>query len=136
MKFRDWALSAAWVIALVGTLLSLFYSAILMEEPCTLCWYQRIALFPLSVQLGIAAYHKDFPFAKYAYPLCVFGFLIAVYQSILPLMPVPKSCGTGGDCSEPMPLFLGIPFPWLSALGFVLIALFIRVGSTNRQISG
>lgn len=59
----DWIrknnLYSAWVISLFGLFLSLFVGEILEVEPCNLCWYQRIALFPLTILLGIAAYKQD-----------------------------------------------------------------------------
>ncbi len=128
MKLREWGLTFAWMVALGGMLVSLFFSAVLLKEPCNLCWYQRMALFPLAIQLGIAAYHSDKGVTRYAYPLCFLGFLMALYQSILPLMPAAAaSCGSNGNCLEEMPIFWDIQFPWLSAAGFVLIAGFIWI---------
>ena len=128
MNFREWNLVFAWVIALAGTLMSLFYTVIALSDPCPLCWYQRIALFPLSVQLGIAAYRRDESFCLYAYPLCFFGLAVALYQSILPALPnLQKSCGIHENCTTRLPEIFGIPFPWVSALGFLLIALLLRM---------
>lgn len=49
------ALALAFLIALVATLSALFIGEVLGKMPCTLCWYQRIAMFPLVVILGVAA---------------------------------------------------------------------------------
>lgn len=128
MKLKEWYLVFAWLIALTGTLMSLFYTAIVAKEPCYLCWYQRVALFPLAVQLGISAYRGDRSFALYTYPLCFFGFATAIYQALLAVWPeMHSSCGiNGGDCVSKMPHIFEIPFPWISALGFLLIALLLR----------
>ncbi len=129
MKVKEWSLVLAWVVALAGVLMSLFYSVVDLKEPCSLCWYQRIALFPLAVQLGIAAYRQDRSFALYAYPLCLVGLAAALYQSLLPFWPnLQRSCGSNGDCAEHLPTLFGMPFPWVSVLGFLLIVLFLRVG--------
>nr|CRI51382.1 hypothetical protein BN1224_UZG1_A_02370 [Chlamydia pneumoniae] len=45
---RSYALYFAWAISCAGTLISIFYSYILNVEPCILCYYQRICLFPLT----------------------------------------------------------------------------------------
>ncbi len=128
MKLKEWSLTLAWLVALGGTLMSLFYSTIMLHEPCNLCWYQRIALFPLAVQLGIAAYRSDRGFALYAYPLCFFGFVMALYQSFLPVIPGGgKSCGINGHCTADMSVVFGIQFPWISAAGFILIAWLIWI---------
>lgn len=108
--------------------MSLFYSIIVVSDPCNLCWYQRVALFPLSVQLGIAAYRRDELFSLYAYPLAIFGFVVSLYHSFLTFLPnMQKSCGIHGDCLSRLPQIFGIPFPWLSALGFLLIALLLKI---------
>jgi len=128
VKLIAWSPVLAWLVALIGALMSLFYSAVLSQEPCSLCWYQRIALFPLAVQLGIAAYRSDRQFAIYAYPLCLFGFIAALYQAFLPLLPsMQKACGVHGDCAHQTPFLFGIPFPWISALGFILLTFLIRL---------
>ena len=128
MRLKEWGLVLAWLTSLMGVLMSLFYSVIVLDEPCSLCWYQRIALFPLAVQLGIAAYRRDEAFALYAYPLCLFGFATALYQSLLPFWPsLQKSCGANRDCVEHLPALFGIPFPWVSAAGFLLILFFIKI---------
>ena len=38
---------------------SLYFSEVADFIPCTLCWYQRIAMYPLVVILGIAAVRRD-----------------------------------------------------------------------------
>ncbi len=48
-------LYAAWVVALAATLGALFVGEVMGQMPCVLCWYQRIAMIPLAVVLGIAA---------------------------------------------------------------------------------
>lgn len=127
MNLKEWSLAFAWLVALAGTLMSLFYSVVAASDPCSLCWYQRIALFPLCIQLGIAAYRHDRHFALYAYPLCFFGFATALYQSFLPVLPsMQKSCGLSGNCVSHLPHLFGVPFPWISAIGFLLIMILIR----------
>jgi len=39
----------AWIVSMVATLGSLFFSEIMMFPPCVMCWYQRICMYPLSV---------------------------------------------------------------------------------------
>ena len=48
------AIAAAWLVALLATVGSLYFSEIAGFVPCTLCWYQRIAMYPLVVILGVA----------------------------------------------------------------------------------
>ena len=64
-----------------ATLLSLFYSEIVQFVPCSLCWYQRIFMFPLVFIFGVAMYSRDRQIIKYIFPLISVGFLLALYQN-------------------------------------------------------
>ena len=50
---------AAWFVATLATIGSLFFSEIAKFTPCTLCWYQRIAMYPLVVILGMAMLRRQ-----------------------------------------------------------------------------
>ena len=50
------ALYLAWLIALTATLGALFIGEVMGRTPCVLCWYQRIAMFPLALILGLASF--------------------------------------------------------------------------------
>ena len=63
---RSTRLYLAWVVALVATLGSLYLSEVLGYRPCKLCWYQRIAMYPLALMLGIAAFRDDLRVRLYA----------------------------------------------------------------------
>lgn len=116
------ALYIAWTVSLLGVFLSIYFGEILKVEPCRLCWYQRIALFPQILFLGIAAYKNEKKIALYAFPLVVLGGLVAIYQSLSQIFPVLQShvfCGVSEHC------YLESFFPYLSSAGFLLIALFV-----------
>src|SRR3989338_2063143 len=49
----------ACLVSLIAVVSSLFYSEIVGFEPCVLCWWQRIFLYPLVVLFGIALWRKD-----------------------------------------------------------------------------
>ena len=73
----------AWFLSLISTLGSLYFSEIMHLPPCSLCWYQRIFLFPLVFIFGVAIWHKDRKIVKYVLPLLSIGFLISVYQNFM-----------------------------------------------------
>ncbi|MEM5474439.1 disulfide bond formation protein B [Hoeflea sp. AS60] len=52
-------LLAAFVIALAATLGTLFIGEVLGQRPCTLCWYQRITMFPLVPIIGLSIWRGD-----------------------------------------------------------------------------
>lgn len=63
----------AWATALVASLGSLFFSEVMKLPPCVLCWYQRIAMYPLVAIIGAGIILKDGRLRFYALPLSVTG---------------------------------------------------------------
>lgn len=128
---RPLSLYLAWLFACIGTLFSLYFSEIRHLEPCHLCWYQRIALFPLVFVLGIAAFKEFFDIARYVLPQVVIGFLIALYQVAIQEIPgwnPIELCGRGPSCHEKMLIGLGpITISMLSAAGFFLIGTLLLI---------
>jgi len=131
---RRYSLYLAWVIALAGFILSLYYGELLGIEPCRLCWYQRMALFPLALILGIAVYRDDHNIFVYALPLAGFGLIVALYQALsirFPIFQAAFECGK--ECAKPIFMLFGsVTFPDLSVLGFALIL--SLVFSTRKKI--
>ncbi|WP_108462814.1 disulfide bond formation protein B [Devosia naphthalenivorans] len=119
----------AWVVALAATLGALFIGEIMGQMPCVLCWYQRIAMFPLALVLGIAAMRGDKGIWIYALPVAGVGLAIATYHSLLysGILPAPiQPCQANGpSCSGDGMLVLGIPIPFLSMASFAAIALLL-----------
>lgn len=126
---RNYALYFAWVIALGGLLGSLYFGEMMDVEPCRLCWYQRIALFPLVLFLGIATYKDDRDIILYAMPLVIFGGLFAFYHALAQQFPSLHSahvCGPNVPCTSSVFSLLGfLSLPLLSGIGFVLIGSFL-----------
>ena len=128
---KKYALYVAWVVALSGLLISFFFGEVLNNEPCRLCWYQRMALFPLVIFLGFANYQNQPKIALPCLPLALFGGLVALYQSlsiVFPALHSPALCGQG-HCTEQS--FLR----FLSLIGFSLIAFLIRIVKKGEKIS-
>lgn len=51
-------LFAAWAASIIAMFGSLYFSEIKQYEPCALCWYQRIIMYPFTVISGIAIIRK------------------------------------------------------------------------------
>lgn len=117
----------AWLVALAGFLGSLYFSEILKVIPCTLCWYQRIALYPLAllIPIGLNRGDKGLPF--YVLPLSVMGGLIAGYHYLLEMKVVtyqPAFCAAGVSCADPAWIWQGfVTIPLLSFIAFTFISL-------------
>lgn len=122
---KKYGLYCAWVLACIGTLISLYFSDIRHHEPCHLCWFQRIALFPLVILLGIGVYFGDRKVCTYALPLVIVGLAFAGYQILIQQIPgwTPIDlCGAGPNCSEKINIGLGfISIPMLSAANFIFL---------------
>lgn len=132
------ALFFAWLIALASTLGALFIGEVMGRTPCTLCWYQRIAMFPLALILGIAAYSMDRSVRRYALPIAAVGGLVALWHSLLFAGIVPETvqpCTRDGpSCSgEEQVLFGFAPLPYLSATAFVAITLLLTIPYGRRS---
>lgn len=119
----------AWVVALVSFLGAMFFSEVMDLEPCVLCWYQRIAMFPLVAILGIGAYLQDRHCIRYAFPLAVAGWLLAGYHWLLYKGFIPKGlqpCSKGASCADVKLELAGfITIPLLSLAAFSLILLLL-----------
>lgn len=134
---KNHALYMAWLIALIGLLCSVFFGELLHHEPCRLCWYQRVCLFPLVLILGIAAYKEDARIIVYAMPLALLGIFFALYQVLgifIPKMSTPALCGYKINCSEQLMEFWGfLSFPLISLIGFLLIFFFLRLARSSSK---
>jgi disulfide bond formation protein DsbB len=128
----------SWVVACIAVLISLYYSEIRHLEPCHLCWYQRICLFPLAIILGIATYRGFVGIVPFVLPQVVIGFMFALYQVAIQEIPNFNPidiCGAGPSCSEKTFIGLGaITLPMASAMGFlVLFTLLILAWRSHRR---
>jgi hypothetical protein len=115
---------AAWIIAVLATAGSLYFSEVAKFTPCTLCWYQRIAMYPFVVLLGVAALRRDDRPPTGASTLAAVGALIAAYHVALEWIPSLDS----GACSAAVPctfvwfrVFGVISLPMLALTAFLLI---------------
>lgn len=120
------ALFGAWAIALTATAGSLYFSEIQNFIPCTLCWYQRIFMYPLVIILAIASVRKDPGQAVYTLPLSLAGGGIAIYHYMLEKIPAfnnqAAACGTV-PCNYEYVNYLGfITIPFMSMTAFLLIS--------------
>ena len=132
-----WLLLSAWLMALVGTVGSLFFSEVMLYPPCVLCWYQRIALYPLVLIIGVGIATADRRVVKYALPLALAGLAIAVYHNLLYYGFVPESitpCTEGVPCNAVQIEMLGfITIPLMALGGFVSVAACILAFSYKNK---
>jgi len=116
---------AAWVTVMVATLGSLFFGEVMKLPPCTLCWYQRICLFPLAVLLPAGILLRDRNLSWYTLPLTVAGLGIALYHNLVYYGVVPEDltpCTQGVSCSDRQIEWLGfVSIPLMALVAFLTI---------------
>lgn len=121
----------AWLLALVATAGALFLGEVMGKTPCVLCWYQRIAMFPLVLVLGMGLVASDARSVRYALPLAGLGWAIAAYHLLIFWGVVAQGlvpCGQGSSCADADVQVAGwVPIPLLSLLAFtgILVALWV-----------
>ena len=127
----------SFLISLIATLGSLFFSEIMNFIPCSLCWYQRIFMYPLVFLLGVNLLFPDDKIFKYAFPLVVVGWIISVYHNLLMLKIIPENlspCVQGVPCSVDYLNWFGfITIPLLSFFAYTsILILLIMLKRKNK----
>jgi disulfide bond formation protein DsbB len=124
---QTYALYAAWIVSVVATLGSLYFSEIRGFVPCELCWIQRIFMYPLSIILGIAAFYNEVLLKKYVLPLSLIGGLISFYHYLVQKVPgfaEIKPCVQGVPCNVQYINWFGfVTIPFLALTAFTLVSI-------------
>lgn len=131
MKFKDnfTHIYLAWIVNIVSFVGSMFFSNVMMLPPCTLCWYQRICIFPLSIIFAVGFIKKDRNIFWYSLPLVLIGWIISFYHNLLYYKIIPKAivaCSSGVSCTDKQIEYLGfitIPLMAITSLTLTLILL-------------
>lgn len=134
---RGLELWLAFVVATTATLGSLYLSDVADLIPCTFCWYQRIAMYPLVVILGIAAWRSDHGVRIYAAALAGIGAVIAAYHRLMQAFPDlgGGSCSTGVPCTAAyFTLFGFVTIPYMALSGFLLILALLWIDRSNSPV--
>lgn len=122
----------ALVVAASAVLASLFYSEIAGFQPCSLCWWQRIFMFPQAAILAMALYERDRRVGDYLILLSGLGAIVAIYHAYLQYGGTPLgSCGTSAgavSCAQVFVRAFGyITMPLMSLTAFALIGTLMLV---------
>lgn len=123
------------LISGVATLGSLTFSEILNFQPCKLCWFQRIFMYPTFIISLVALFTNDTKIRKYIMSLSIFGFVIAVYHILVQLFPQALECTDEiAKCSfKEFATFGYITIPVMSASAFLLIILVSLINLKNLK---
>jgi len=123
----------SFVVALVATLGSLFYSEVAGYEPCKLCWFQRIFMYPQVILFGVALWKRDRDISDYALALSGIGAIIAGYHYLLQRGITPElpcsAVGYSVSCSQVFVMNFGyITIPLMAFTAFALIVMAQTIG--------
>ena len=130
------ALRMAFSVAAVSTVGSLWFSEVGGFLPCELCWYQRIAMYPLVIILGAAAWRGDPDPRWRVLPMSLVGMALSAYHYQLQLFPDQgSSCDIAAPCTQQWVDEFGfVSIPFMAFCGFAVVtALVLASGAADRD---
>lgn len=111
----------AFLVAATATLGSLYFSEVAGFVPCRLCWFQRIAMYPLAAILLVGGIRRDPGVRWYVTPIAVIGAGIAAYHTLIEWRPALDT----GSCDLSGPSCTAV---WFREFGFISLATMALVG--------
>lgn len=127
----------SWIIAMFATFGSLFFSVVMEFTPCSLCWYQRVAMYPLAVIFLFGVYDEDQSCMRTSIPFTLIGWTIALYHNLLQWEIIPESaspCLSGVPCSAKWINWFGfISIPFLSLIAFTILLIILIIFYKNKK---
>ena len=139
LAFEDVGHVALWIAALVAIVTmcgSLYFSEVAHFIPCKLCWYQRIAVYPLSITLVIAAIRRDARVWWYVLPQATAGAAFAIYHTQLQAFPGQHSsfCTLTEPCTVRYVWEFGfISLPLMALSAFTLIITLVLTARATAE---
>lgn len=129
---RRIALPLAAILAVFGSVMSLYYSEIVGYEPCVLCWFGRTMMYPLAVVLVVALVRRERAVWPYAFTLSIIGLLITGYHHLYQIGAVAGSLcsalGDGGECAKRYVYeFDMVTLPLMGVAMFASVALLVWI---------
>ena len=122
------AIWLAFTVALVATVGSMLYSEAFHYVPCRLCWFQRIAMYPLAIVLLVGAIRRDAVVKFYGVPLALIGLAVSVYHNLVQFCPSLE----GGSCDPAVPcsarsieMFGFMDLPFMAGIAFIVISVLL-----------
>lgn len=129
--FGRHAIALGLLISAVAVSGSLFYSNVVGFEPCYLCWWQRIAVYPLLILFLVAIFKNDRGVFRYALPVSLVALVLSIYHSYIQwggssLIP----CDATASCSKLYVYALG--YITIPTMVFSIAVLVVLLWWANR----
>lgn len=135
--FERYAFPFGFFVSLFAMLGSLYYQFYLHIQPCELCWFGRIFIYPQVFIFGMAWYKNDRRIFDYIMMLSVVGGLISVYHHYLQLgYDLLKPCSTAPfavDCATPT--FIEYGFVTYPLMGVVTLVLTFLIAFSAKRFA-
>ena len=130
------ALWLATLVAAVAVVGSLQLSLGAGYTPCTLCWYQRIAIYPLVIVCGVAALRRDVAVRFTVWPLAAIRASISIWNYVHG--PLPEA--GGASCVPVAPCTVlwiwklhYISIPMMALTTMALIAVLVGIARADGE---
>jgi len=129
-KYSDYFV---WFIGTGALLGSLILSEVEKFQPCMLCWWQRIFMYPIAFIMTVAILRRDKNAFYYVLPLSIIGMAIALYHSLLQWGVIRETvldCSLNGNvsCTDAQINWFGfITIPFMSFVSFTAINVLIAL---------
>lgn len=138
--FRLHAYILALALSLIATLSSLFLSDIAHMQPCILCWYQRIMMYPQPILYFVAVFRKERMLRPYAVVLSSIGSVVSLYHYSLHVLPrndLLMPCSqlyAGVPCDKGYTKFFGfMTFPLMAFVVFALLIVLMLISDQKKK---
>lgn len=110
-------------------------------EPCVLCWFARILMYPIVVLSYVGIAKNDKRFTDYVLALSIPGIFLELYHYALQKLPIPTffTCSAANPCNALQVNYFGfitIPFLALVAFTVITIAAVINTVLTKENKKG
>jgi len=130
---RHYGLLALFILSTLSVLGTLWLQYADNLNPCLLCWYQRVFMYPIPVISFIAILKGKHlsDVADYLLTLSIIGGAIALYQHLLQILPSGSliPCDASGDCAVRTVFEFGfVTLPWMAFTIFAALALIAYLG--------
>lgn len=123
-----WSKLAVFAISSISVFGSLYFSEVMELPPCSLCWYQRIFMYPIALISFVDILHGRMFDLHNQFALAAVGWVIAAYHNLLYYNFIENivPCSQGVSCTSRQIEWLGfITIPLLSLVAFSLISCII-----------
>ncbi len=141
--FRKNSITVGFIVFVLATVGSLIYSDVIGYEPCKLCWFQRIFIYPQVLIFGIALWKNDVSVRIYGLVLAAIGGVIALFHYVgqIGFNPFGLEClaiGYSASCAKNFVLqygYITIPLMAASACALVVVSLALSLKESKDVTS-